>query len=171
MTQVVIDLPDELAQRLSQEAQRLGQPVEERVILLLEDAVAPARNFHLEVLTEGLAQLRGLLQQIPGLTVISTSAPEEPYWWVKLCLDLQSRIVWHIIQELGFVLNNISVEERLPTVFMPLSPPPYLNGGPEEFLTWVIETSVPFSDAGAVAEILAERLPNPLGDEERWLNG
>jgi len=36
------------------------------------------------------------------------------------------------------VLNYLSLDERLSTVFMPVSPPPYLNGG-VEFLSWVIE--------------------------------
>jgi hypothetical protein len=30
-------------------------------------------------------------------------------------------------------------DERLPTVFYPVSPSPYMNGGPQEFLSWVIE--------------------------------
>ena len=29
------------------------------------------------------------------------------------------------------------LNERLPTVFMPVSPPPYANGPAREFLSWV----------------------------------
>ena len=34
-------------------------------------------------------------------------------------------------------------EERLPTIFMPVSPPPYANGPAREFLSWVIESRDP----------------------------
>jgi len=34
---------------------------------------------------------------------------------------------WHVVQELGHVLNDLSLEERLPTTFKPMSPPPYLK--------------------------------------------
>ncbi len=51
---------------------------------------------------------------------------------------------------------------------MPVSPPPYLNGGPEEFLSWVIEATIPFADAGLVADVLEETLPSPVADPEQW---
>src|SRR5688500_17345460 len=60
-------------------------------------------------------------------------------WWVKFSLDISHRLTWNVVQELGHVLNYLSLNERLPTVFKPVSPPPYLNGGPAEFLSWVIE--------------------------------
>jgi hypothetical protein len=34
---------------------------------------------------------------------------------------------------------KLVIDIRHPLVFKPVSPPPYLNGGPEEFLSWVIE--------------------------------
>ena len=37
------------------------------------------------------------------------------------------------------MLNYLSVDQRLPSVFKPVSPPPYLNGG-VEFLSWVTES-------------------------------
>src|SRR6266700_1083766 len=40
----------------------------------------------------------------------------------------------------GACLNYVSISERLPTAFMPVLPPVYLNGGPREFLSWVIES-------------------------------
>ena len=70
---------------------------------------------------------------------------------------------------MGFVLNYLSVEERLPTRFMPVSPPPALNGGPAEHLSWVIEATIPFLDAGIIADVLEERLPDPVDEEDRWL--
>lgn len=88
-------------------------------------------------------------------------------WWVKFTIDLEHRLAWSTVQELGFVLNYVSLKEPLPTVFKPVSPPPYLNGGPE-FLSWVIEsTAVDFSPDLA-AEWLEGRLPRPVEDASQW---
>jgi hypothetical protein len=51
---------------------------------------------------------------------------------VKFAIDIEHPLAWSVVQELGHVLNYVSLEERLPTVFMPVSPPPYMNGGPDE---------------------------------------
>ncbi|MBW8309393.1 MAG: hypothetical protein K0M45_07160 [Candidatus Paracaedibacteraceae bacterium] len=77
-------------------------------------------------------------------------------------------MAWPVVQELGFVLNNISLSEKLPTVFMPVSPPPYLNGGPEEGLSWVIESHIPYVDPEHIAQIIEERLHSPVEDEQQW---
>ena len=50
----------------------------------------------------------------------------------------------------------------------PLSPLPYLNGGPRAFLSWVIECTDPGFAQATVAEWLAGRLPRPVGDLEQW---
>ena len=60
------------------------------------------------------------------------------------------------------------MEERLPTVFKPVSPPPSMNGGPDEFLSWVIEAPDDMAP-GTVAEWLEGRLPKPVDDEAAWL--
>jgi hypothetical protein len=87
-------------------------------------------------------------------------------WWVKFSIDIDHDLAWHTVQELGCVLNYLSFEERLPTVFKPVSPAPYLNGGPEEFLSWVIEgREMP---PGTIAKWLEERLPKPVEDEAAW---
>ena len=88
-------------------------------------------------------------------------------WWVKLTIDIAHPLAWSAVQELGYVLNYLSVEERLPTVFMPVSPPPYLNGGPE-FLSWVIESRVPTFTPAEAAQWLSSRLPNPVDDPKKW---
>ena len=72
------------------------------------------------------------------------------------------------MQEFGCVLNYISINERLPTVFMPVSPAPYLNGGPAEFLSWVIESKDPSFKPSAAAKWLEGRLPNPVEDVREW---
>jgi hypothetical protein len=88
-------------------------------------------------------------------------------WWIKFKLDTTHPLAWRHVQELGHVLNYVSVEERLPAVFMPVSPPAYLNGG-VEFLSWVIESSEPSFTPDKCAEWLAGRLPRPVDDLEQW---
>ena len=113
------------------------------------------------------------LARIPAVEVSDTpsrgigSGESDAGWWVKFTIDIDHDLAWHAVQEMGHVLNLMSVEERLPTVFKPVSPPPYMNGGPEEFLSWVIEgRDMP---PGTVAKWLEERLPKPFEDEAAWL--
>jgi hypothetical protein len=88
-------------------------------------------------------------------------------WWVNFSLDTGHPLAWRHVQELGFVLNYLSTEERLPTVFMPVSPPPYLNGG-VEFLSWVIESTSPMFTPDNCVEWLEGRLPRPVDDLSQW---
>jgi hypothetical protein len=88
-------------------------------------------------------------------------------WWMKFALDTTHALAWRHVQELGFVLNYVSVEERLPTIFMPVSPPPYMNGG-VEFLSWVVESSDPSFTPDKCAEWLEARLPRPVEDLKQW---
>ena len=90
-------------------------------------------------------------------------------WWVKFSIDVDHELAWHTVQELGAVLNSLSLEEGLASVFKPVSPPPYLNGGPEEFLSWVIEARGELAP-GTLASVLEERLPQPVEDEAAWLD-
>jgi hypothetical protein len=73
-----------------------------------------------------------------------------------------------VIQELSFVVNNLSVTEKLPAKFYPVSPPPYLNGGPEQFLGWVIECEHPEFSPKDLREWLEGRLPTPVDDLTKW---
>lgn len=88
-------------------------------------------------------------------------------WWVKFFLNTEHALAWRHVQELGFVLNYLSVEERLQSVFKPVSPPPYLNGG-AEYLSWVIESTDPAFTPSLCAEWLEARLPRPVHDSEQW---
>lgn len=88
-------------------------------------------------------------------------------WWVKFSLDIDHPLSWTAVQELGYVLNFLSLGERLPTIFKPVSPPPYLNGGPSEFLSWVIEGPIEMPP-GTVAKWLEGRLPQPVDDVGQW---
>ena len=51
---------------------------------------------------------------------------------------------------------------------MPVSPPPYMNGGPRDFLSWVIECKDAGFNPEACAEWLEGRLPRPVNELERW---
>lgn len=81
--------------------------------------------------------------QLPaGRKSIGVGRFENQNWWVKFHFDVEHPLAWRHVQEFGFVLNYVSIKERLPTVFKPVSPPPYLNGG-VEFLSWIIESTDP----------------------------
>jgi hypothetical protein len=88
-------------------------------------------------------------------------------WWVKFSLDTKHPLAWRHVQELGYVLNHLSSAERLPTVFMPVAPPPYLNGG-VEFLSWVIESTDPSFTPDNCVRWLEGRLPRPVDDLGQW---
>ncbi|HYI77463.1 MAG TPA: hypothetical protein VEW65_07560 [Chryseolinea sp.] len=57
------------------------------------------------------------------------------------------------------------------TVFYPVSPPPYMNGGPKDFLSWVIETKDKDFKPETMKEWLEGRLPNPVDDFDQWNTG
>jgi hypothetical protein len=109
------------------------------------------------------------LGRVPGITgAIGRGNTDDGNWWVKFSIDTDHRLAWNVVQELGHVLNYLSIEERLPAVFMPVSPPPYSNGGPHDFLSWVIESKSPEFTPGTCARWLEGRLPRPVEDESAW---
>lgn len=113
--------------------------------------------------------LTDFLCKVPGIeSPISTGTDDQGFWWIKLQIDIGSPLAWHVVQELGSVVNYLSLEERLPAIFYPVSPPPYLNGGPGEFLSWVIESKDKEFKPGTLAKWLEERLPKPVDDLEQW---
>ena len=122
---------------------------------------------------ERLEPLLAFLERLPGIKLpagrrsIGSGVTAEGSWWVKFSLDTTHPLAWRVVQELGHVLNFLSVDEPLPTVFKPVSPPPYMNGG-VEFLSWVIENrDVTFTPADC-ARWLQGRLPNPVSDVDAW---
>jgi len=113
--------------------------------------------------------LTDYLSRIPPVSgAIGTGDLDGGGWWVKFTIDVDHDLAWHAVQELGHVLNYLSLDERLPTAFKPVSPPPYMNGGPDEYLSWVIECSDPEFKPGTIAKWLEERLPKPVDDEDEW---
>ena len=109
------------------------------------------------------------LEKVPAInSPIATGTDEEGFWWIKFQIDIENKYAWSVVQELGCVVNYISINERLPTVFYPVSPAPYLNGGPTDFLSWVIETKDKGFKPGTLKKWLEGRLPNPVDDLEQW---
>jgi hypothetical protein len=92
-------------------------------------------------------------------------------WWLKFTIDTEHPLAWNVVQELGHVLNYLSPNERLPTTFKPVSPPPYLNGGPREFLSWIIECGSKDMNPDMIVQWLEARLPRPVDDVSRWTSG
>lgn len=99
---------------------------------------------------------------------VGSGFAEQGQWWVKFSIDIDHPLAWNVVQELGHVLNYLSLEEKLPTVFMPVSPAPYVNGGPREFLSWVIECRDRNFSPADCAEWLEGRLPRPVEDPTQW---
>ncbi|MEL7122815.1 MAG: hypothetical protein AAFO07_25435 [Bacteroidota bacterium] len=109
------------------------------------------------------------LEKVPAIESPIGFGDEDGLWWLKFKIDIEHKLAWQVVQELGHIMNYISIEERLPTVFYPVSPAPYLNGGPEEFLAWVIETEDKSFMPGTLMKWLEGRLPNPVDDSTEWL--
>jgi hypothetical protein len=119
-------------------------------------------------------KLIDFLARVPAVEINDTpsrgigSGQNDGDWWVKFTIDIDHDLAWHTVQEFGAILNYLSVEERLASVFKPVSPPPYLNGGPDEYLSWVIEAPDDLRP-GTLADLLEDRLPKPVEDEAAWL--
>lgn len=113
--------------------------------------------------------LTAYLSRIPSVKgTIHTANNEDGNWSVQFSLDIDHPQAWNTVQELSSVLNYLSIHERLPTLFKPISPPPYLNGGAREFLSWIIESTDPEFKPGTCMKWLEGRLPNPVDDLEQW---
>jgi hypothetical protein len=161
-------LPAKLQKALEREAQEANLTLHAHIVRKLERITPPVERIKRRVLDEGLPLLVAYLSRVPSIRVISSNVTADAYWWIKLNIDVSHPLAWNVVQELGFVLNYISVEDKLPTVFMPVSPPPYLNGGPSEFLSWAIESRYSYIDPEWIANVLEGRLPRPVDDLAAW---
>lgn len=113
--------------------------------------------------------LKDYLSKIPAIEgAMGSGFSGDGNWWVKFTINIDHPLAWSVVQELGHVLNYVSLDERLPTIFMPVSPPPYMNGGPREFLSWVIECKDKEFEPEKCAEWLEGRLPRPVDDVAQW---
>lgn len=119
-------------------------------------------------MSAALTRLKEYLARIPDTRVIGASERDDEPWWVMLKIDISSPLAWNVVQELGHVLNYLSVTERLPCVFKPISPAPCLNEGPDEYLRWLIEAMEDDASPDLIAEFLEGRLPRPVEDRSQW---
>ena len=124
-------------------------------------------------MSDKFEKLLSYLERLPAIDLpagrksIGFGDFENGNWWVKFSLKTEHGLAWRHVQELGYVLNYVSLDDRLPTVFMPVSPPPYMNGG-VEFLSWVIESTDPEFTPDQCFEWLEGRLPRPVEDLDQW---
>lgn len=116
-----------------------------------------------------IEQLREFLRRIPAVNPHIGSGDNQGLWWLKFQIDIDHLLAWNVVQELGNIINYLSVEERLPTKFFPVSPPVYLNGGPKEYLSWVIECEDAQFTPRQLQEWLEARMPKPVDDLKRWV--
>lgn len=124
-------------------------------------------------MSHNFEQLFAFLEQLPAIDLpaggksIGSGIFENGNWWVKFSLKTDHPLAWRHVQELGHVLNYLAIDERLPSVFMPVSPPPYVNGG-VEYLSWVVESTDPSFSPDQCVEWLRGRLPDPIDDPAQW---
>jgi len=113
--------------------------------------------------------LKSFLARVPAIVQpFGTGLEDDGSWWIKFAIDIDHPLAWQVVQEMGHVLNYVSIDERLPTSFIPVSPPPYMNGGPRDYLSWVIECSDKEFTPMTTAEWLEGRLPRPVDDLALW---
>ncbi|HWJ30289.1 MAG TPA: hypothetical protein VNS32_27385 [Flavisolibacter sp.] len=116
-----------------------------------------------------LEPLISYLSKVPAIKPgIGKGISSEGLWWVKFKIDIEHKLAWQVVQELACVINYLSLNERLPTTFYPVSPAPYLNGGPAEYLSWVIEATSKDFTPEDLAQWLEGRLPDPVDQIEEW---
>lgn len=115
-----------------------------------------------------LKALADFLARVPAVNSIATGVFDNGCWWSKFSIDIDHPLAWRVVQEFGHILNYLSISERLPTVFKPVSPPVYMNGGPKEYLSWVIETQDARFSPVDCAEWLENRMPDPIDDPQQW---
>jgi len=163
-----LDLPAKLKKALEREANDARRTLHAHVVRKLEQITPSVEAIKPMVVSKGLPTLVQFLTRVPAVRVISSDSTPDAYWWIKLTIDIEHPLAWCVVQELGFVLNYISLNDKLPTVFFPVSPPPYLNGGPRDFLAWAIESKFNYIDPTWIASVLEERLPNPVEELSAW---
>jgi hypothetical protein len=120
-------------------------------------------------MTDSFNELSSFMASIPAVsTEIANGQDNEGFWWIKFKIDINHPLAWNVVQELGHIMNYLSLNEKLPTIFFPVSAPPYMNGGPQEFLYWVVETKDKKFSPKLLSECLEARLPQPVDDLMQW---
>ena len=67
-------------------------------------------------LEHDVSSLVSFLKRIPAVVgAIGSGTFDNGNWWTKFTIDIDHPQAWNVVQELGYVLNYLSVNERLPT--------------------------------------------------------
>ena len=123
-------------------------------------------------MSEYFKELEAFLSQIPAIgNPVGKGETEEGLWWIKFNLDIHHPLAWQVVQEFGHVINYLSLDEPLPTLFYPVSPPPYMNGGPDKYLSWIVESKQNTFTPSDLAKWLEGSLPSPVDDFTQWNEG
>ncbi|MEY3412853.1 MAG: hypothetical protein RL711_1556 [Bacteroidota bacterium] len=113
--------------------------------------------------------LTKFLEKIPAVkSPIEAICYDDGSWWLKLKIDVHHKNSWHVVQELAHAINYLSEDEKLPTKFYPVSPAPFGNGGPEVFLSWIIENEESEFSPEDLKNWLEGRLPDVEDGLEQW---
>lgn len=165
---VPLVLQGTIVPKFNDEVRIFGGTPERYAALLIDNAITVDPDVNHARRQRGVDKLADLIQSLPGVQPhVGRSKADDYLWWIKFSLDRNHPLVWHVIQRLGFVLNYISLESRLDVTFRPVSPPPYLNGGPE-FLGWVIESTKRYVNPETVRKVLRLELPEKISSEKEW---
>jgi hypothetical protein len=165
---IPVVLTGTLVPKFKDEVRIFGGTPERYAQLLIDNSITVDPDVKHARRQKSLLKLVSLIGSLPAVKQgIGRSEPEDYCWWIKFSLDRKHPLVWHVIQRLGHVLNYITLEERLDVVFRPVSPPPYLNGGPE-YLSWVIEATKRYVNPETVRKVLRAQLPATLSSEKQW---
>lgn len=121
-----------------------------------------------EINFDRLSQFFAQVPSVQQARIIAHGADAQHAWWFKFSIDVEHALAWQTVQELGHVLNYLSTNERLPTLFFPVSPPPYMNGEANDFLAWVIQCNHADFPPDVICDWLEGRLPSPVADESQW---
>src|SRR5262245_21651590 len=74
------------------------------------------------------APLLAFLGRVPAIRSIDPevgpASNDDGAWLVKFQIDITHPAAWMTVMDLGYVANWISIADRLPTVFKPVSVPP-----------------------------------------------
>jgi hypothetical protein len=61
-----------------------------------------------------LAPLVGYLRRVPAITgELGAGTASDGRWWVKFRIDIRDALAWHVVQELGHVLNLVHLPELI----------------------------------------------------------
>ena len=102
-------VPKKLRLGVKKNAENMHITQEAFIIKALENCIIPSEFIKPEIMQKGLSSLVDFLNRVPGLDVISSNNTHDHNWWIKFNVDIRHPLAWSVVQELGFVMNYISL--------------------------------------------------------------